>query len=312
MQREDKVDVKELTSYANLSRQTIYNLVSTKKIPFRRISEKKVVFDRNEIDEWLKSREQKKKELRRHKRKKSKPQKAHVDEQYKEKSPKRLFKLKPLLVYSITVVLCIVFGGIGGFFYFKSRVHSLDISASSKYLVDLALLIEQGKLENIEVSIPYLEKEMVRIRLDRISNIEFSGKVLSSPIKPLLIRTLKIEKEDYALKSKAIDIIKPYIDDPKIREALIYVTKKEEDPSIRMKAVTVLAKVASLEDVKEALLDRLINDENIGIRFKSLEVIEKIVDEEIITVLEKIKKEEKDKIIKTKVEAIFNNYSQKT
>lgn len=305
------MDVRELASYANLSRQTIYNLVSTKKIPFRRISEKKVVFERNEIDEWLKSREQKKKEVRRKKRKKSELEKAYREEECKEKRPKRLFKLKPILAHSIIVVLIIAFGWIGSFFYFKSRVHSLDISASSKYLVDLASLIEQGNLENIEVNIPYLEKEMVHIRLDRISDIELNGKVLSSPIKPLLIRTLKIEKEDYALKSKTIDIVKPYVDDPKIREALIHVTKKEEDPSIRMKAVTVLAKVASLEDVKEALLNRFINDENTGIRFKSLEAIEKIVDEEIIAVLEKIKEEEKNKIIKTKVEAIFNHYNKK-
>ena len=49
--------VKELAAYANLSHQTIYNLVCQNKIPFRRVSEKKVQFEKDEIDVWLKKRD---------------------------------------------------------------------------------------------------------------------------------------------------------------------------------------------------------------------------------------------------------------
>lgn len=299
------MNVKELADYANLSRQTIYNLVNTKKIPFNRISEKKVLFDKNEIDEWLNNREKKKKVTYRRRRGVN-VQKSPVDKQVTNKFPKST----PIYAYLLIPVLLIAIGWAGGFLYFKSRVRSFDLNNSSAESIDLSSLIEEGKLGRIEVSTPSLDSEKVQIYLDHISDIEIQGEANSSSVKPLLIQTLKSGSEDYALKSKTIDIIRPYTDDPKIREALIYVAKNETDPVIRMKALTVLARVAKVEEVKETLLDRLINDKNIGIRFKSLEIIEKVVDEEIITLLKRLIKEEQNDVIKAKVKSIYNKYSQ--
>ena len=56
------MNVKQLAEYTQLSSRTIYNLVYQKKVPFKRISQKKVVFYKEEIDEWLAARNPSKKE----------------------------------------------------------------------------------------------------------------------------------------------------------------------------------------------------------------------------------------------------------
>lgn len=49
-----KFDVKELSEYLNISISMIRKLTSKKSIPHYRIG-KKILFDANEIDVWLKS-----------------------------------------------------------------------------------------------------------------------------------------------------------------------------------------------------------------------------------------------------------------
>jgi len=305
MERDVNMNVKEVAEYAHLSRQTIYNLVNTKKIPFSRISEKKVVFHKNEIDDWLNNKEKKKNKTYSQKRKKE-LQKTHIARHF----IKTAQTSKLIYVYILIPVLFIVIGWAGSFYYFKSKVFSFNPNNSSSESIDLHSLIKDGKLGRIEISNPSLDSDKVQIYLDQISDIEIQGEANSSPVKPLLIQTLKSPSEGYALKSKTIDVVKPFTDDPKIREALIYVVKNEIDPVIRMKALTVLARVAKVEEVKDMLLDRLINDDNIGIRFKSIEIIEKIVDDEIVAHFKQLIKEEQNDVIKAKVETIYKKYSQ--
>jgi excisionase family DNA binding protein len=309
---EQRFSVKELAAYAHLSRQTIYNLVSTKRIPYSRISEKKVVFDKDEIDDWLRKRGDKKREDRGPRINASVPQVAYFKEQTEYKTQARPPRARPPFAPILIVSFLIALGWGGGFFYYRSKIHSIDISDSRQNQIDLASLIREGKIGSIDVRAGAPGREGVQVRLDQITEIEVQGSVMSSSLCPVLIQTLKTEREDYALKSKLMDILGAYVNDPKIRKAMIHVVKNDTDPSLRMKALTVLAKLAWSEDVKEALLDRLKNDETPGIRFKSLEIIETILNEEIIAILKSIEKQEKDEIIKNRVEAILTDHGHKT
>lgn len=337
------MDAKELSAYANLSLQTIYNLVHTNQIPYSRISKKRAVFDKNEIDEWLKTR----------KRKIRQPKPISSEEPISEilskddsgaggatlpgTPPSRTspppplppstlqLSSRPFVAQLIAVFLFIAIGWGGGFLYFHYKAASNASQNAAKAaaepgpasgliklspgVIDLAPFMEQGKPGRIDIRIPSVESQKTQVHMDRVSDINVQGEE-ASLIKPLLIQTLKSADGDYAFKSKTIDIVRPYAYDPKIQEALIYLTKNEKDPAIRMKAVTVLAKVADMDEVKEALLDRLLNDKIKGIRFKALEIIEKNMDRRAISVLEKVKDKETDESIRNRAKAIFNNYKR--
>jgi excisionase family DNA binding protein len=49
-------NIKELTEYLNISKQTIYKLIKEKKIPFHQINNGKFLFNKNEIIKWIESK----------------------------------------------------------------------------------------------------------------------------------------------------------------------------------------------------------------------------------------------------------------
>ena len=52
----DYFNIKELSEFLNLSISHIYTLTSTKKIPHIKLLGKKLLFDKQEIKNWLKSK----------------------------------------------------------------------------------------------------------------------------------------------------------------------------------------------------------------------------------------------------------------
>lgn len=48
--------VDELSEYLKLSKSHVYTLTSQQKIPHIKLLNKKLLFDKNEINEWLKSK----------------------------------------------------------------------------------------------------------------------------------------------------------------------------------------------------------------------------------------------------------------
>lgn len=282
------MNVKEVASYAHLSTKTVYNLVYSKKIPFQRISEKKVIFHKDLIDKWLHNR----------KIEQNWKSEARKSKTRKDKNVFTRFRLN-YLMYVIGLILVFSLGWMGNFLtQNRPRNESFDVKS----------LIDEAKLGDLQINQSFLEKDKIKIKLDYMSNIEFKGDIESAPIKPLLVYTLEKGNGDYATKSKTIDIIKPFVDDSEIYKALIHVMKNDESPALRMKAATVLTKVARMEDVKEAILDRLKNDDNEAVRFKALEIVETIVDEQILVALENLKEREKSDLIRNRAELILKKH----
>lgn len=46
------IDIKRLVDYLPLTKSTIYTMVNKKQIPYKKIGSK-LIFDRDEIDEWV-------------------------------------------------------------------------------------------------------------------------------------------------------------------------------------------------------------------------------------------------------------------
>lgn len=309
--------VKRVATYANLSEKTIYNLVYSKKIPFHRISEKKVVFYKKEIDEWLKDRKKQKK-LRSALKKRmlcKEDRKDFLSNREEKKRWEISYLLtrfpKKYLTFFITIIFCFFMGWVGSSIFYGSR------SARKEYLfgplekaTNLESLIHRAQIGGIHINQSLLEKDKVDIKIDYISNIEAKGEIKSPITLSFLINILRAEQENYAVTSKVIDILKPrLLDDPEIREALIEKIYTDNNPVIRMKVVTTLSEQAKIRETKEALIKVLRNDENEAVRFRALCSLEEVMDEKIISELTNIKKEEGSKNIRTRIESILRKHA---
>ncbi len=333
------MNVKEVASYTKLSVGTVYNLVSQKKIPFQRISEKKVSFEKDEIDRWLAERHQGSGEneiINPHDipqimeilpetskdgdaitqtvadDKKDRP--AGIQEIILAGRSAGARWLKPALATGL--LLAVFFVGWIGSRHFYGVNPSVRPGSASGMIQDVSYRDVESLLANAEISDLQItqaapDSEEVRIKLDESRKIEMKGEAGSRSIMPFLLKALDKGTEDYATRSKTIDVIKPYIEDVKVRQSLLRVMKEDKNPAIRMKALTVLSKAARTGEVKDAILDRLMNDEDEAVRFKSVEILEEIVDAQIASTLLRIKNADKSELVRKRAETVYKNHMEK-
>jgi excisionase family DNA binding protein len=311
-----EMDVKTTSDYTRLSLRTIYNLVSTGRIPFKRISAKKVVFVKEEIDEWLSTRV----DGRRTRRSAEKeatialPEESAVACSHEVAAPNRTaWKRFPLLSFGMIAVTLLLLGWGGGYLFFKSKARGSSISnpkpLNSQISVDMGTLLAHAKIDSLDLGQVSDESDHVQVKLDYLSQIvNLEGAISSPQIKPFLVNTLKSTEDSYAIKSKTLDALKSHFLDPEVKDALIHAMTHDTNPLIRMKAMTVLANIASSEDVNKALVDRLKNDETTGIRFRALELIEDSMGKEILNVLKSLKEKDENSLITKRINLIFRKY----
>ena len=336
MQDKTKWGVKEVAAHTHLSKKTIYNLVFTKKIPFERVSERKVVFCKEDIDRWLDQRIEKTLEVKRKKQEEFGQQEISKsgslvsilgDSEEKTfaefktsgesdgiaNSKKRIdrqpaFKRRTFQNFFVIAVL-FGMGWLGRtLFEGQKGISSAFPEIKKKEIVDIKSLLENSNIGDIQINDSELERDKVNIKLNNISGMVLESEVNSSPVQSLLVNILKNQQGDLAARSKAIDILEPHLKNDDVREALIKTIENDSNPSIRMKAASVLGKTAKMKDVKGALLKILKEDGNEAVRFKALEILEGIVDSEIIGVLKSLNRNEKDESIRHRSDLILKRY----
>ena len=319
-----EMDVQTTSKYTRLSVRTIYNLVSTGKIPYKRISPKKVIFIEEEIDEWLRTREDGRKTKRIEVE--TRPEEASADpcsfegdlrttalpHHFSEAPLLSSRKAQKIFHSGIIAFVLIALGWGGGYLYFKSqgRSESTPKPFSSLNGVDMETLLTHGKIDSLDFGQASNDLDHVQVKLDYLSQIvSLEGAISSPQIKPFLVNALRSEEDNYAIKSKTMDALKTLFLDPDVKGALIHSLTHDQNPIIRMKAMTVLANIATSDEVNKALVDRLKNDENTGIRFKALELIEQSMGREIVSILRNLKAPDKNSIIKNRIDAIYRKYN---
>ncbi len=283
------MDVKEVSEYTKLSQQTIYNLVCTKKIPHKRISARKVVFDEEKIARWMRKRENKK------------------DKKAKLSLILLAVFSKKRIAYSLGALVIFALGCLSGFNYYRNHSRLPEKMAAGEPL-DIKSLVDNQKIVGVDFKMISLNEDKVDVKLNYLSDRELQDTVSSNRMKPLLEYALFNAKGEYAEKAKTIDIVTKYTADPDIKKMLLRVMTFDKNAAIRMKAVTVLSRIIHDRDVKKAFLQRMENEENEIVRFKILDVIAKIIDQDVLKTMERIKDKDTDKIIKSRIENLIKAF----
>ncbi len=336
----EEMDVIGVSNYCGLAKRTIYNMVSTGRIPYRRLSEKRVIFNKEDIDIWLKKRQ----EAKRQKKPLSNildeerygdlltrkeapvPEKTERGLSGTEKDPRPaeimqpataaagpkppvLMRLNALQVGVLGLFLILVGWG-GGILFVKTIINTnkeKSMAQAFSYAIEIAPMVGKATINSIDFDQMADEKGNIRLTLDYHSKaVELEGSASDPRIEPFLVTSLMKENEGYAIKLKIIDAVQNRVISPEIQKALVHAVAQEKDPIIRLKAMTVLAKHMDSKEVREALLDRFKNDENTGIRYKALELIESHLDEDVLSIIKRALMKESAQIIKNKAKAIID------
>jgi predicted DNA-binding transcriptional regulator AlpA len=341
----EEMDVIGVSKHCGLTKRTIYNMVSTKRIPYRRLSEKRVVFIREEIDIWLKKRQ----EARQQRIPLSKifyeervsdsliRNEAPVTEKLATKEIKKgpstiektllvaetaesqisAARLKPSFLMrlnsfqvGILGLILVLLGWGGGILFVKTTIKTNKERSAAQayaYAKEIEPMIGKATINSIDFDQTANEKGVIQLTLDYLSKgVELEGLASDPRIEPFLVTSLMKENEGYAVKLKVIDAVQNQVISPEIQRALIYAVAREKEPIVRLKVMTVLAKHMDSKDVREALLDRFKNDENTGIRYKALEIIESHLDENVLSIIKRVLMKESAQIIKNKAKAIID------
>ena len=283
------MDVKEVSAYTKLSQQTIYNLVCMKRIPHKRISARKVVFDEEEIARWMRKREGQK------------------EKKIKPGQILRNIFFKKGMAYSFGIVVIFALGCLSGIKYHRNH-SAIPEKAALGEALDIKSLIDKQKIVGVDFKMGPIDEGKVEVKLNILSDRELRDTVNSDKIRPLFEYALFNGDGKYSEKAKTIDIVNNYIADPEIKKMLIRVMNSDKNMAIRMKAVTVLSRIIYERDVKKAFLQRMENEENDIVRFKILDVIAKVVDEDVLRTMERIKDKDKDKIIKARIDNLLKTF----
>lgn len=308
--------VKEVASYTGYSPNTIYNFVFYKKIPFERISQKKVVFYKDRIDRWLEDKKQDKakeaasdwiQDVLEDRRRKNEEDVAAPPEEKKREGFRRT------LIYPILVVAAFIVGVLINPWPRREQTKesAVSLGESKKAASGMKDVINQAKISGIQISpVASPEDNTVKVRLDNVSNIELNGEATSDVILPILERTLKAKEDDYANKATALDVVQPYASNESITKTLIFVLANDENPAIRMKTLSILEKEARKNFVKDAILDCIKKDANEAVRFRALEVLEKVMDQQVIDVLSGIKERDESLLLRKRADALYKKYAK--
>lgn len=268
------MDVKEVSEYTGLSQQTIYNLVSTKKIPFKRLSARKVLFEEKKIARWMKKREKKR------------------ENKIGLKAILNGVLQKRAMAYGVGACVLFGLGCLSGLFFMRNGQPGRNLG---KYTdpVDIKAFVDSQKIVG---------------KGNDLSEREVKRSVDSDRAKMRSDYDLFNAGAEYAEKAKTIDIVTNHIDDPDIKKMLVKVMSSDRNMAIRMKAVTALSKNINDREIKKAFLRRMENEENDIVRYKILDVIIQEIDSDVLKTMDKIKDRDKDPIIKSRIESVMKKY----
>jgi excisionase family DNA binding protein len=310
------MNVKEVSKLTNLSPGTIYNYVSAKKIPFKRISEKRVIFDREEIEKWMAKRSYIEVKERSDGEKNLDFDKKELSTALSERLGRRkaaifLFSIRyPFIVLTMFIVF-IAFGWIGGLYFSKNRLEVDDFFLKTFFGSNENF--SETIMQNANQKKDSIDKKINRIgfKYDSNSDVIIENKPSSKQIRYDAVSELKSKSSIYSEKSIAINNISLHLDNPVYFEALVYSLHNEEDPVLRLKAISVLEKIIDQKKVQTILIERLLLDENDGIRLKALDVVKDHLNRENLEILIQLLEKEKNPLLRAKLKAVVKKLSMK-
>ena len=132
----------------------------------------------------------------------------------------------------------------------------------------------------------------VRIALDAERGVTLQGSLDDPRIRQVLVYAVK-SYDNPGIRRDTLDVLRTQGDNPAIRAALLSVMRHDHNAGVRLEALNTTRNMKCGSDVHQALLDSLEKDPNVGIRIAALDTLLEHAeregpDESVVTELQKL------------------------
>jgi hypothetical protein len=140
----------------------------------------------------------------------------------------------------------------------------------------------------------------VKVQYARVMSDSVQGDLNDPKVKDLLLYAAKSD-ENSGVRLSSVDALAGKSDDPRVRETLTYALRYDSNPGVRLHSLEGLSNFVK-EDirVRNAVLESLLNDSNLGVRSGALHALEPVkTDSSVRMALQQLSKEDPSDYIRT-------------
>lgn len=139
----------------------------------------------------------------------------------------------------------------------------------------------------------------VRLTLDAERRLALEGTLDDPKIQRILIYTVK-NYENPGIRQDTLGLLRARVRDPEIRNALIYALHNDASAGVRREALDTLSELEWDASIRQTLLQVLDRDRNPGMRVAAINVLTEHADEEIVPVLRKLARNDRNPYVRWK------------
>jgi hypothetical protein len=171
-----------------------------------------------------------------------------------------------------TVLTLVVFGfGLG--WTLRPRAEKLQQAAGgSTSLPFTGADLSDVRINSINQVSPGPQTGEVRISLDTERRVTFEGSLDDPRIRQLLVYAVK-SYNNPGIRRDTLDALRNQSDNPSVRAALLFAMRHDENAGVRLEAMNATRNMKCGRDLHQALLDTLEHDTNVGVRIAAVDTL---------------------------------------
>lgn len=148
----------------------------------------------------------------------------------------------------------------------------------------------------------------VKVQYDRVMPGTVQGDVDDPKVRDLLLFAAKSD-ENSGVRLNSVDALAAKTDDLRVRETLTYALRYDSNPGVRLHSLEGLSNFVKDDiRVRNAVLEALLNDSNLGVRSGALHSLEPVkADSSVRMALEQLAKEDPSEYIRTESKRLLTS-----
>jgi len=224
----------------------------------------------------------------------------------------RRYKFSPALAAAMVIVG--FFGGVGTTYEIAKRnFQNVAVQGQQPQVPTGTTGIPQQPSEASIVGISGIQQvpnsNQVEIKYDTVTTRQAKGSLDDPAIRQLLVYAAR-NNQNSCLRLDSVDLLSQNQgnkEDEHVRALLMYALRNDSNPGVRLKALDGLAPyVKDDQNVRNAVLDALLNDDNPGVRTQAIQLIRPVrTDGSVRAVLAHLASAEKNSSIRTQARAVL-------
>jgi hypothetical protein len=170
-------------------------------------------------------------------------------------------------------VLTLVVFGFGLGWTLRPRAEKLQQAAGKSMPTGFAGAdLSQLRINSINQVAPDPQTGGVRITLDAERRVTLEGSLDDPRIREVLVYAVK-SYDNPGIRRDTLDVLRTQGDNPAVRGALLFAMRHDQNAGVRLEAMNAVRNLKCGRDVHQALLDSVEHDPNVGIRIAAVDTL---------------------------------------